>query len=100
MDGFDESKIIQDEEEFLDDVAAYHEQRGYVCLHDLPGCADNVDAAQISSAMQKSQAGLSLYTDCTSSSLREVAMIDCRMSAWLGGPLSNPSVSVISMKAP
>lgn len=30
MDGYDETRIIQDEDEFLDDVAAYHEQRGYV----------------------------------------------------------------------
>jgi hypothetical protein len=32
MDEFDQSKTIQDEEAFLDDVAAYHAQRGFVLI--------------------------------------------------------------------
>lgn len=65
MEDYDPSRIIQDEEEFLDDVAAFHEQRGYA-VHIDYRTGSLISPVPISTAMARYPADRSPFTSCTS----------------------------------
>jgi hypothetical protein len=74
-------KIIEDEEEFMNDVAAFHEKRGYVETSEERGPVEqNADGrscvpGQPSIATPKSVAGPSPCTSYTRWSWKEVVMM-------------------------
>jgi hypothetical protein len=58
-------KIIDDEEEFLSDVAAYHEQRRSVVLRSLARIAADAWTGRISRERARSLDEPSTYIGCT-----------------------------------
>jgi len=94
-------RIIEDEEEFLNDVAAFHEKRGYVTSEEFlsPSFTILTFIGPILTAMERSAAVQYLFTNCTSWSLLEAATMHCQQSACTGEPWLESSGLARIMKA-